>query len=391
MNIIVQKYGGTSVNSEDLRLKIAENLQKNLDKGYKCIVVVSAMGRNGDPYSTDTLLELIPPDFYDTREMDMLISCGEIVSSVVVACQLKQQGFDAIALNGGQAGIYTDTKYGDGTIVEIRKDIIITLLENNKIPVITGFQGINENGEVITLGRGGSDVSAVQIGIALNAQQVEIFTDVDGIMTADPRIVPDAKRIEKIPYDDVFQLADYGARVIHPRAVEIAMKHHMPLMIYNTQKYYERSGTLIHSDDKGTDNLVAAVAHEHNQLQCRIENYNKVKNIFQEIASHNISIDMINIFKDYCLFIIKNDKKHMLTDILEDYDLNFALLDNCTKITIIGTSIRGVPGIMAKIMGSLDDNIEILQTSDSHTTISILVNSVHANKTINQIHRSFQL
>ncbi|MFZ7132111.1 MAG: aspartate kinase [Eubacteriales bacterium] len=391
MKIIVQKYGGTSVNSYDLREKIIENLQKNLDKQYQCVIVVSAMGRNGDPYATDTLLKCISSSFYNSREMDMLISCGEIISSVVVACQLKKQGFKAIPLNGGQAGIITDNQYGYANIIDIQSQILIDLLKANKIPVIAGFQGYNAHGEITTLGRGGSDVSAVQLGIALHAERIEIFTDVDGIMTADPKIVSNAKRIEKIPYDDVFQLAEYGAKVIHPRAVEIAMKHNMPLLIYNTQKYDENSGTLIHSDQYGQEHLVAAVAHEHDQIQCRLEHYHSVPNIFEEIANHQISIDMINIFQEYCLFIIKKYNKTKMTSILEKHKIDYSLTENCTKVTVIGSSIRGVPGVMAKIIGAIDESTNILQTSDSHSTISILVFSAFADNVINRIHQTFQL
>lgn len=391
MKIIVQKYGGTSVNSVYMRNKIAENLQKNLIKGYQCVIVVSAMGRKGEPYATDTLLQLIPPTMAHTRELDMLLSCGEIISSVIVSTHLKRSGFNSIPVTGGQCGILTNNDHGNAKILNIQKENILKILKANQIPVVTGFQGINEIGDITTLGRGGSDVSAVELGIALNAEHVEIFTDVDGIMTADPKIVPHAKLIPKIPYDDVFQLAEYGAKVIHPRAVEIAMRYGMPLKIYNTQNFSENAGTLIYNDVQGKDNLVAAIAHDDGQVQCRLENYRSTKNIFNEIAKMQISIDMINVFKEHCLFIIKREKKKDLVKILEKNEMEYSLLDNCTKITVIGSSIRGVPGVMAKIISALEDNINILQTSDSHTTISLLVCSVLAEKAINHIHTIFQL
>ncbi|MFZ7119765.1 MAG: aspartate kinase [Eubacteriaceae bacterium] len=391
MNIIVQKYGGTSVNTIYSRNKIIENLQCAIKNGYNCVIVVSAMGRKGEPYATDSLLKLIPSDYHNTREMDMLITCGEIISSVVISSHLKKFGFDTIPMTGGQAGIITDDNFGNSNIIKVENTRIAELLKSNKIPVVAGFQGITSHGEITTIGRGGSDVTAVLLGISLNAKHVEIFTDVDGIMTADPKVVPTAKLINQIDYNEVFQLAEYGAKIIHPRAVELAMNNNMPIMVYNTTKYTDKSGTLINDENFNCHRIITAIAHEHNKVQCTLKIKSSNSYILNNIAKNNISIDLINVFKDYSVFIINDKNKYKLKNILNENNISYDLLENCTKITIIGNKIKGVPGIMAKLISSLQGNIDILQTSDSHTTISILVESKYSNETINLLHNTFNL
>ena len=391
MDIIVQKYGGTSVNSPELRDKIVENVIKAREDGIATVLVVSAMGRKGEAYATDTLQNLIPAHYKDSRFMDMLISCGEIISTTVIATHLMDYGIEAISLTGGQAGILTDSTYGSANIVKVDGTYLQELLEEGKVPIVAGFQGQNEKGEITTLGRGGSDTSAVLLGITLKAKNVEIFTDVDGIMTADPKLVPNAKLIEEINYDDVFQLAQYGAKVIHPKAVDLAMQYNIPLKVINTSKYGESIGTLINNHPINSAGLVAAVAHEYGKIQWSLSTKTRDKEIFKLMASNNISIDMINIFIDQSVFITNDIHKEKLIKILEENKIDYKYVNHCTKITIIGSKIRGVPGIMAKIIASLEGDISILQTSDSHTTISILVPTDVANRAVNLLHGSFNL
>lgn len=391
MNIIVQKYGGTSVNSSTLRDKIVENVKRAQKHNIKTVLVVSAMGRKGEAYATDSLQNLISPSYRDTRTMDMLISCGEIISTTVIASHLMDCGIKAISLTGGQGGILTDSTYGSANIIDVDGRYLKELLEEGWLPVVAGFQGQNDKGEITTLGRGGSDTSAVLLGIALQAKCVEIFTDVDGIMTADPKLVPKAKLIEEINYDDVFQLAQYGAKVIHPKAVDLAMQNNIPLKVINTSKYGESKGTLINNHPTNSSGLVAAVAHEYGKIQWCLSTKSTDKEIFKLMASNNISIDMINIFIDRSVFITNDIHKEKLIKILEENNMDYKYIEHCTKITIIGNKIRGVPGVMAKIMSSLEGDISILQTSDSHTTISILVPTDVANKAVNMLHESFNL
>jgi aspartate kinase (EC 2.7.2.4) len=233
MKIIVQKFGGTSVATHEVRLKAVQKIINAKRSGFQPVVVVSAIGRRGEPYATDTLIDYATDIYQDIhpREKDLIMSCGEIISAVVMSNTLKSKGYEARALTGGQAGIITNSQYTDADILEIRPDKIYQIIENGRIPVVAGFQGVTADGEITTLGRGGSDVTAVALGEALSASCIEIYTDVDGIMTADPRIVSNASVIQHISYSDVLEMASEGAKVIHPRAVEFAMRSNIPVFI----------------------------------------------------------------------------------------------------------------------------------------------------------------
>lgn len=227
MKIVIQKFGGTSVSTEDRRRKVVSKVREALKNGFSPVVVVSAMGRRGDPYSTDTLLSLVDINFKknNLQATDMLMCCGELISSVIMSNSLINEGIEAIPLTGGQAGIITNEKFSEAEPIYTNVKYILKLIELGKVPVVTGFQGVTEDGYFTTLGRGGSDTSACILGEALKAEKIEIYTDVDGIMTADPRIVKDATLISSISYNEIFQLADQGAKVIHPRAVDLSLIH----------------------------------------------------------------------------------------------------------------------------------------------------------------------
>ena len=252
MKIIVQKFGGTSVASEEARIAVKDKVQQAIRNGFAPVVVVSAMGRKGAPYATDTLIDTLKEAniSVNVREMDMLMCCGEIISSCVMAATLQKYGINAMALTGGQAGIITDSQFGAARIKNIKVSYLMRLLESGIIPVVCGFQGMTENNfKFTTLGRGGSDTSAAALGAALKADCVEIYTDVEGIMTADPRLVKEANILEQISYAEVCQMAYNGAKVIHPRAVEIAMGSNIPMYVKST--FSDAPGTLITSESGG--------------------------------------------------------------------------------------------------------------------------------------------
>ena len=401
MNIIIQKFGGTSVSSAESRNKIIEKVRNAKNQGKNPVIVVSAMGRKGQPYATDTLIDLIKDHKYiSPRDLDLLMSCGEIISSVVLAGKLKDQGLDAIPLTGGQAGIITDNYFGNATILKVETQLLGDLVGEGKIPVVAGFQGISEKGDITTLGRGGSDVTASILGEALQADSVEIYTDVDGIMTADPRLVPDAKVLSSIEYNEVFQLAEYGAKVIHPRAVEISMRANIPLYIKNT--YNDSPGTLITdytklSSRKSTkNNVVTGIAHILNVAQIIVQIKNNKSHFdplfFTEIASRNISIDLINLFPNEKVFIIHHKDISVLEDLLKEKNYDYKIIDHCAKVTAIGNRMRGIPGVMARIVSALSrEGIEILQTADSHTTISCLVHEEDIQNAVRVLHKEFHL
>jgi aspartate kinase len=335
--------------------------------------------------------------------MDMLMSCGEIISCVVLSNTIKKRGYDNIVLTGGQSGIITDENFGDAEVLRVEPQLIYDCIEKGLIPVITGFQGISENGEITTLGRGGSDVTGAIIGEALNAEAVEIYTDVEGVMTADPRIVPDATVMDKMYYDEVFQMAEFGSKVIHPRAVEVAMRSSLPLVIKNTMS--NSAGTLITNYDRSrryrhdkSGKILTAIAHISGRTRVRIlfdgsaKEYENDNCLFDAIASEGISIDMINVSPDFKLFIIGDNDIEKLESVLLRYGYNYELKTDCSKVTIIGSKMGGVPGVMAKAISALaKHNIEVLQTSDSHTTISCLIESKNTNAAVNALHQEFEL
>ena len=398
MKIIIQKFGGTSVSTEERRSKVIEKVKAAIKDGYSPVVVVSAIGRIGEPYATDTLLSLIGEKFKNVNRLakDLLMCCGETISAVVMSNDLYNAGIDAVPMTGGQAGILTDNNFADADCIDVNPKKVLDLVSQGRIPVITGFQGITENGYLTTLGRGGSDTSASLLGVALEASAIEIYTDVDGIMTADPRIVEEASLIDVISYNEVFQLADQGANVIHPKAVELAMQANIPLFIKNTMS--NSKGTLINNlGDKGNDRIMTGITNQKDRIQVSIEAGEnegniKYKDVLDLVAANKISLDLINIFPDKQIFTISKKDKNLLENILNNCNLKYKLVENCSTVVVIGSRMRGIPGVMAKIIKALsDNNIEVLQTADSHMTIWCLVHSKNVKDAINILHRTFKL
>ena len=398
MNIIVQKFGGTSVSTPERRKLVAQKIIKAKESGYCPVVVVSAMGRIGDPYATDSLLALISENFINKNPQatDLLISCGEIISTVILCDELYKNNIASVPLTGGLAGILTNNNYNNATVTTVLTENLFSILKDNKIPVVAGFQGQNECGYITTLGRGGSDVTAALLGVALNASYIEIYTDVDGIMTADPRIVSEASLIHQINYNDVFQFADQGAKVIHPRAVEIAMKANVPLVIKNTLNDCE--GTIINNESlEGSSKLITGITHISNRVQIKIMFVNNINNKLYDnklefLAKNLISIDLINIFPKEQIFTVDLKDVIKLEQLMKKSHLNYTRIDSCSKIAIIGSRITGIPGVMARILRTLtNENIEVLQTADSNTTIWCLVESKYTQLAINALHKEFNL
>ncbi|KHD38100.1 aspartate kinase [Clostridium acetobutylicum] len=396
MKIIVQKFGGTSVSTPERRSFVVQKVSSAIKEGYSPIVVVSAMGRAGEPYATDTLLSLIDNDFKETnkRASDLLMCCGEIISTVIMSNELKRAKIAAIPVTGGQAGIITDDEYSNASVKKVNPENLLKLLCHNEVPVVAGFQGKSQNGFFTTLGRGGSDVTASLIGCAVNAEKIEIYTDVDGIMTADPRIVQDAALIETISYNEVFEFAEQGAKVIHPRAVEVAMNGNIPLIIKNTLN--DCKGTLINREgDSLNKNLITGITSLSGRVQVTTKfKDSKIKSteFLSLLGERNINIDLINVFPKENIFTIDKKDLNKLKDTLIKTKVQYYLEDDCSKIAIIGNRIRGVPGVMAKILKAITkEGIEVLQTADSHTTIWCLVKSNVRNKAINALHREFNL
>ncbi|MCT8976807.1 aspartate kinase [Clostridium sp. CX1] len=398
MKILIQKFGGTSVSTHERRALVVNKILKGIEEGFCPVVVVSAMGRKGQPYATDTLLSLISDEFKKKNSLgvDLLMGCGEIISTVVVSDELAKNNLQAVPLTGGQAGIITDDSYNNAAILRVESEKLLNILKEGKIPVVAGFQGVSEKGFITTIGRGGSDTTAALLGVALQAEEVQIYTDVDGIMTADPRIVSDASLIEEISYNEVFQFADQGAKVIHPRAVEIAMKGNIPLAIKNTMS--DCKGTIISNKAiQSSNNVIDGITSMDKRVQVTVECSKNTDNdnywvLFDELANKSISLDLINVFTKQKIFTIDEKDLDNLKIIMKNLGLQYSYVEECTKISLIGAGMRGIPGVMAKILKILArERIDVLQTADSHTTIWCLVESKNAERAINSLHRDFKL
>lgn len=402
MRIIIQKFGGTSVMTSETREMAAQKIINAQKSGFKPVVVVSAIGRRGAPYATDTLIDLVQEVNRDTspRELDIIMAVGEIISAVIMANTLKGKGYDAMALTGMQAGIITDENYGNADILQVNPDFILKSLKKGKIPIIAGFQGATEEGEITTLGRGGSDTTAAVLGEALKAGSIEIYTDVDGIMTADPRIVTNASMIRYISYSEILQIADQGAKVIHPKAVDIAMRNSIPIVIKNTMT--DSPGTIISNyrdqksmlDDRRSKQLITGIAHITGRAQITIETPgdDDQNDILTSFADNKISIDIINIFPEKMVFTIEGHTLMKAKGILDNSKAVYRIIEDCSKISAVGDQMRGVPGVMSRIIRALTKkNIEVLQTSDSHTTISCLVKGQDTIQAVLALHEEFKL
>ncbi|MHC5251804.1 aspartate kinase [Listeria kieliensis] len=400
MNLIVQKFGGTSVQSEETRKMAFGHIKRATEAGYKVVVVVSAIGRLGDPYATDTLLELIgaKETKLSSREEDMLLSVGETISCAVFTNMLKEARVNAVGFSGGQAGILTTSEHLNAKILEVDPKRIRAAFDQVDVVVVAGFQGVDEHGDVTTLGRGGSDTSAAALGVALQADFVDIFTDVDGMMTADPRIVEHARSLPRVSYNEVSNMAYQGAKVIHPRAVEIAMTAKIPMRIRST--YLDGEGTLVtalsneesHFDIK--ERLVTGIAHVTNltQINVRIETPDKQQDAFSLLAEHGISLDFISIGTENIAFTVPEEKRKQTVELLEKQGFSVLVTEHCAKVSIVGAGITGVPGVTAKIVSALAARgIQILQSADSHTTIWVLISEEDLIQAVNALHDTFCL
>jgi aspartate kinase len=394
MSIIVKKFGGNRVVTDKDRENIQNLVRCDLDSGHQPVLVVSAMGRKGKPYATDTLLNLyhsVNPKG-DKRDIDLLISCGEIISATLVSACLNKSGIPSIALTGFQAGIITDNNFGDASVLKVETSYLENVLSKGIVPVISGFQGISLEGEITTLGRGGSDTTATLIGEALRAERVEIITDVQGVMTADPKIVSEASVIAVMSYEELYEMARQGAKVVDFNAVDIAKRADLNLVVRDV--LVKCKGTIVAGESKN-EKFLTAVTQSDDWIQYMIEDpTDSLSNQSFMDALHNegISIDMINFFIDKKYFTIKSNDEAKLDQVVKGFGLKSLKRKGCAKVTIIGHKIHGVPGVMRRIVKALEnEGIKILQTSDSHMTISCLVDCNESDHAVVSLHREFKM
>jgi aspartate kinase len=401
--IIVQKFGGTCLDTREKRQLACDRIQEALGRGLRVLAVVSAMGRKGEPYATDTLISLARDISRDIalRELDLLLSCGEIISAVLMVQELKTRHIDAMALSGGQAGIVTDTNFGDAHIIAIDSTHVKRHLDEGKVVVVAGFQGRAESGDITTLGRGGSDTTATALGGVLQAECIEIYTDVEGIMTADPRVVQSARTIPLVTYDEVVHLAWEGAKVIHPRAVEIAKRAQIPVWV-RSLKPESKKTIIANGEDRETpwlflrDNTpvtgiayVPGLAHIVSGLRPDGQ-MQDLMGVLSALA--DISLDLINVFPDRLSFVISEEWTDRALSCLEDAGICANVQRGKAKVTVIGHGMHGKSGVMSEVAAALaTQGIRIYASSDSNITISCLVDEKRVGCAVNALHSAFNL
>jgi aspartate kinase len=400
--LIVQKYGGSSVANPDRIKNVARRVVESSKNGNDMVIVVSAMGD-----TTDDLIELMKQisNNPSEREMDMLLSTGEQVSIALLSMAIKELGCDVVSLTGGQAGVKTNEVYAKAKITEIDNTRINTELEAGRIVVVAGFQGMNSFNDITTLGRGGSDTSAVALAVALKADLCEIYTDVDGVYTADPRIVPDASKLDVISYDEMLELASLGAVVLHPRAVELAKMYNIPLQVRSS--FNNTNGTIVQEVGNMEKHIiVSGVAYDCNVSKVGLFDVPDFPGIaykiFQALAQKNIDVDMIiqsamrNNVNDISFTITRNDLNKALAVVEEiQSEIGFAGYthdDDVCKISIVGAGMVSHPGVAAMMFEALagdDVNIDMITTSE--IKVSCVIKADDAEKAVKALHRKFEL
>lgn len=402
MALIVQKYGGSSLADATRIRHVARRVASAREKGNEVVVVVSAMGK-----TTDGLISLAyqVTDRPDERELDSLLSTGEIISSTLLAMALRSLGYEAISLSGAQAGIRTDNAYSRARIMGVVPDRVTKELKAGKIVIVAGFQGLTEEMDITTLGRGGSDITAVALAAGLGAERCEIYTDVDGIYTADPRLVPEARKLDQIGYEEMLELAFYGAKVMHPRAVELGELYRIPILVASS--FSENPGTLIHGGiAMEVRNKVRGIAQDLNVAKVTIlgvpDRPGIATAIFEPLARANISVDTI----------VQNASVERVTDLTftvarSDLDKALAVVEpvvqaigarGCVsdaklgKVSIVGAGMQSTPGYASRMFRALYDegiNIELITTSEIR--ITCIIDQARVEDAVRSLHRAFEL
>ena len=402
MALIVQKYGGSSVADAERIKGVARRIARTKDKGDRVVVVVSAMGD-----TTDELIELAyrVSEHPSDRELDVLLSTGEIVSSTLLAMTLKSMGYEAISLTGAQAGIRTDATYSRARIMKVEAKRVVKELEKGNIVIVAGFQGISEGEDITTLGRGGSDTTAVALAVSLKAEMCQIYTDVDGVYTADPRLIPEARRLSEIGYEEMLEMANYGARVLHPRAVELGELFNIPILVASS--FTDSPGTLIHGGaSMEVRNKVKSVAHDLEVAKITVvgvpDRPGIAAAIFEPLAKAGISVDTIvqnasieNI-TDLTFTVVKSQLSRameVVKPIAKSIGARECVSDSrLGKVSIIGTGMQNTPGYAARMFSALSEkgiNIQLITTSEIR--ITCIIDEARVRDAVGALHRTFEL
>ena len=405
MSILVQKYPGSSVSAATKIKSVALRIAESKKQGHQLAVVLSAMGD-----STDQLIELAESISTnpEPRELDTLLSTGELVSCTLMAMALRELGIPAISMSGAQAGIKTDTAHGRASIVGLDANRIISILNSGTVAIVAGFQGVSEDMDITTLGRGGSDTTAVALAAAIGAERCEVFTDVDGIYTADPRVVPNAKKIKEIGYEEMLELASYGAKM-HPRSIELGAWYKVPILV--AASYESIPGTMIHSVDTKDNfmeiaNKVSGVTYQKGIARITVRGIPDrpgiAASVFAPLSMANISVDTI----------VQNASAENLTDLsftVDGKDLEMAFrvtsgiassinATECTtsdqlgQVSIVGTGMQNAPGVASLMFSTLSEaNVNIEMITTSQIRITCIVNEAQIDDATRVLHHAFGL
>jgi len=402
VGLIVQKYGGTSVGSVERIQAVAQKVQSWVKRGNQIVVVVSAM--SGE---TNRLLDLANriQERPDARELDVLVSTGEQVTIALLAMALKNIGCDAVSYTGGQVRILTDTAYTKARILDIDDERIHSDLGHGRVVVVAGFQGVDENGNITTLGRGGSDTTAVALAAALKADECQIYTDVDGVYTTDPRVVPDARRLDRITFEEMLEMASLGSKVLQIRSVEFAGKYNVPLRVLSS--FDEGEGTLITYEEESMEQArIAGIAFNRDEAKLTIlgvpDQPGVAFQILGPVGAANVEVDMIiqNVgadgTTDFTFTVHRNDykrTKEILAKVAKDLgarEINGD--DRIVKVSLVGVGMRSHAGIASSMFEALaQEGINIRMISTSEIKISVVIDEKYLELGVRALHSKFQL
>jgi aspartate kinase len=395
--IAVLKFGGTSVATREQREIAFARVLDAREGGYAPVVIVSAMGRAPQPYATDTLIALMDGAKSGNANADLLLACGELISAAIFAEELCAQNIPARALTGAQAGILTDGTHGNARILGVDPTHVRTLIDAGIVPVIAGFQGAAEDGTITTLGRGGSDLSAIAVGHALGAERVDIYTDVSGAMTADPRRVPTARVIDRASLEEMTELAQQGAKVMHHKAADYAertgtryaikgLATDLGTIVDESQDYH-RPVTGVTASGRVTWIRVIRgdIENQMHRMQTELE-------MFRRVAEAEISIDQVTINQAGVAFVVDGNRGAEVRSLLGDLNLAVRVREGCSKISVVGNGMRTAPGVVHQVVAALSRaNVEIIHCTDSNITISILVPEADVARAESAVHDQFHL
>ena len=399
---IVHKYGGTSVGSIDRIRATAQIIEKDLQRGHKVAVVVSAM--SGETNRLIGLAHDIDADV-SSRELDALIATGEQVSAALLAMELQRLGVSAYSYNGAQAGFRTDSSFAKARIKSVQSDHLIRHMDAGEVPVVTGFQGIDEAGSVTTLGRGGSDTSAVALAIAVQADVCDIYTDVEGIYTTDPRIVAHASKLDTISYEEMLEFASLGAKVLQTRSVEMAMRFNMPIHLRSS--FVDVQGTMVSGEDSGMERAeITGVAYHRDEAKVTIKGIPDqpgiARRVLGPIANANINVDVIvqNVseqgYTDMTFTVPRQDyatTMQLLRELNGELNAKYVKGDNTVaKVSIIGVGMRSHAGVARKMFDALaKENINIQMITTSEIKVTVVLDEKYVELAVRALHTVFDL